>query len=74
MAEIRTVTTLKGKWNEIARAIVNYENKIVQAKVDLAHINAASPLKLAQFRPAHYIRTALSRFERPNFTLRLGRG
>jgi len=41
MPEIRTVTTLKGKRDEITRAIVNYENKIAQAKVDLAHINAA---------------------------------
>ncbi len=41
MAEIRTVTTLKSKRDEITRAIVNYENKIAQAKVDLAHINAA---------------------------------
>jgi hypothetical protein len=41
MAEIRTVTTLKRKRDEITRAIVNYENKIAQAKVDLAHINAA---------------------------------
>jgi hypothetical protein len=41
MAEIRTVTTLKFKRDEITRAIVNYENKIAQAKVDLAHINAA---------------------------------
>ena len=41
MAEIRTVTTLKSKRDEIARAITNYENKIAQAKVDLAHINAA---------------------------------
>ena len=41
MAEIRTVTTLTNKRDEIARAIVNYENKITQAKVDLAHINAA---------------------------------
>ena len=41
MAEIRTVTTLKSKRDDITRAIVNYENKIAQAKVDLAHINAA---------------------------------
>jgi hypothetical protein len=41
MGEIRTVTTLKFKRDEITRAIVNYENKIAQAKVDLAHINAA---------------------------------
>jgi hypothetical protein len=41
MAEIRTVTTLTHKRDEITRAIVNYENKIAQAKVDLAHINAA---------------------------------
>lgn len=38
--KFRTVTTLKGKRDEITRAIVNYENKIAQAKVDLAHINA----------------------------------
>lgn len=41
MAEIRTVTTLKSKRDEITRAIVNYENTIAHAKVDLAHINAA---------------------------------
>jgi hypothetical protein len=41
MGEIRTVTTLKYKRDEITRAIVNYENKIAQAKVDLAHINAS---------------------------------
>lgn len=41
MAEIRTVTTLKFKRDEITCAIVNCENKIAQAKVDLAHINAA---------------------------------
>jgi hypothetical protein len=41
MSESRTAETLKRKRDEIARAIVNYENKIAQAKVDLAHINAA---------------------------------
>jgi hypothetical protein len=41
MTEIRTVTTLMHKRDEITRAIVNYENKIAQAKVDFAHINAA---------------------------------
>jgi hypothetical protein len=41
MTESRTAETLKRKRDEIARAITNYENKIAQAKVDLAHINAA---------------------------------
>jgi hypothetical protein len=41
MPEIRTVTTLKSKRDEIARAITNYENKIAQAKIDLAHVYAA---------------------------------
>ena len=41
MAEIRTVTTLKYKRDEITRAIAAYEKKIAQAKADLAHINAA---------------------------------
>jgi hypothetical protein len=38
MTESRTAKTLR---DEITRAIINYENKIAQAKVDLAHINAA---------------------------------
>lgn len=41
MAEIRTVTTLEAKRREIARAIVSYEEKLKQARADLAHIQAA---------------------------------
>ena len=41
MAEIRTVTTLRYKRDEITAAIVNYEKRIAQARSDLAHINAA---------------------------------
>jgi len=41
MAEIRTVTTLRGKRDEITRSIASYEKKLGQAHADLAHINAA---------------------------------
>lgn len=41
MAEIRTVNTLINKRDEIRAAIHAYEQKIAQARVDLAHITAA---------------------------------
>jgi hypothetical protein len=41
MAEIRTVTTLRRKRDEIEASIANYEAKLAQARADLAHINAA---------------------------------
>ncbi|MEH2472996.1 hypothetical protein V1281_005814 [Nitrobacteraceae bacterium AZCC 2161] len=41
MSEIRTVTTLQHKRDEIAAAIANYEKKLAQARADLAHISAA---------------------------------
>lgn len=41
MAEIRTVTTLKYKRDDITRAIAAYEKKLNQARADLAHVNAA---------------------------------
>lgn len=41
MAEIRTVTTLRRKHDQIRRAIRNYERKLDQARADLAHIAAA---------------------------------
>ncbi len=41
MAEIRTVTTLRHKRDEIERSIANYEKRLAQAQADLAHINAA---------------------------------
>jgi hypothetical protein len=40
MAEIRTVTTLKSKRDEILRSLRLYERQVEQARADLAHINA----------------------------------
>ncbi len=41
MAEIRTVTTLRSKRDEIAKDIERYEKLLGQARADLAHIEAA---------------------------------
>ncbi len=41
MSEIRTVTTLKSKRDEILLSLRLYEGRIKQARADLAHINAA---------------------------------
>lgn len=41
MAEIRTVTTLRSKRDEIAASVEKYERLLAQARADLAHINAA---------------------------------
>jgi hypothetical protein len=41
MAEIRTVTTLRTKRDEIVHSIRLYERQLEQARADLAHINAA---------------------------------
>lgn len=41
MAEIRTVTTLRAKRDEIQARIADYERKIKQARADLAAIGAA---------------------------------
>ena len=41
MPEIRTVTTLQHKRDEIARSIDDYEARLAQANADLAHIDAA---------------------------------
>lgn len=41
MAEIRTVTTLRRKRDQIRRAIRDYEKRLDQARADLAHIAAA---------------------------------
>ena len=40
MPEIRTLTTLVAKRNEIESAIANYEARLAQARADLSHINA----------------------------------
>jgi uncharacterized protein (UPF0147 family) len=64
MAEIRTVTTLRRKRDEIRRAISNYERKLDQAKADLAHIAAAIHIFEAKggdtALPAYADRPALS--------------
>jgi hypothetical protein len=41
MAEIRTVTTLRSKRDEIAKDVERYEKLLGQARADLAHIEAA---------------------------------
>ncbi|HZT24614.1 MAG TPA: hypothetical protein VFA57_02810, partial [Pseudolabrys sp.] len=41
MGEIRTVTTLRKKRDQIRQAIRDYEKKLDQARADLAHIAAA---------------------------------
>ena len=40
MSEIRTVTTLRSKREEIIASIELYEDRIKQARADLAHVNA----------------------------------
>jgi hypothetical protein len=41
MAEIRTVTTLRSKRDEITKDVERYEKLLGQARADLAHIEAA---------------------------------
>lgn len=41
MAEIRTVTTLRSKRDEIVASIRLYERQLEQARADLSHVNAA---------------------------------
>jgi hypothetical protein len=40
MAEIRTLTKLIAKCDEIERSIVGYESRLAQARADLSHVNA----------------------------------
>jgi hypothetical protein len=40
MTEIRTVTTLVAKRDEIEAGITNYERRLEQARADLSHVNA----------------------------------
>lgn len=51
MSEIRTVTTLRRKWDEISASIRLYENKLEQARADLAHVTAAVRIFAATDRP-----------------------
>ncbi len=44
MAEIRTVTTLRRKRDEIIAVIKLYERQLEQARADLTHVNAAMRL------------------------------
>jgi hypothetical protein len=41
MGEIRTVTTLRRKRDEVRRAVKLYEKRLDQARADLAHLSAA---------------------------------
>ena len=56
MAEIRTVTTLKHKRDEISASIRMYEKKIAQARADMAHVAAAIRIFEASDRPADLAR------------------
>lgn len=61
MSEIRTVTTLKSKRDEIQFSIRLYEDRIKQARADLAHVNAAikifeasgDPQEMGQYLDTH---------------------
>jgi hypothetical protein len=52
MAEIRTVTTLRHKRDEIAASIRLYERQLAQARADLAHVMAAIRIFEASGDPA----------------------
>ena len=51
MTEIRTVTTLPRKRDEISTSIRLYENKLERARSDLAHVTAAIRIFSATDRP-----------------------
>jgi hypothetical protein len=51
MPEIRTVTTLQHKRDEIRASIRMYEKKIAQARSDLAHVSAVMRLFEASGKP-----------------------
>jgi hypothetical protein len=52
MAEIRTVTTLRGKRAEIIGAIAQYEKRLAQVRADLSHVNACIALFEASGEPS----------------------
>jgi hypothetical protein len=56
MAEIRTVTTLRRKRDEISRSIRLYEKQLAQARSDLAHVTAAIRIFEASSKPADMAR------------------
>jgi len=51
VAEIRTVTTLTTKRNQIEAAITNYERALDQARADLSHVNACIAMFEASGEP-----------------------
>jgi intracellular sulfur oxidation DsrE/DsrF family protein len=60
MAEIRTVTTLRRKRDEISASIRLYERQLAQARADLAHVTAAIRIFEASGdakEMAHYVDT-----------------
>jgi hypothetical protein len=56
MPEIRTVTTLDRKRQEIAASIKLYEKQLAQARSDLAHVEACIRIFAASGRPADMAR------------------
>ncbi|MGH8639820.1 MAG: hypothetical protein ACREUZ_22050, partial [Burkholderiales bacterium] len=54
--EIRTVTTLRRKRDEIAASIRLYEQRLEQARADLAHVSAAIRIFEASDNPADMAR------------------
>jgi hypothetical protein len=56
MAEIRTVTTLRRKRDEISRSIRLYEKQLAQAHSDLAHVTAAIRIFEVSSKPADMAR------------------
>jgi|HubBroStandDraft_6_1064221.scaffolds.fasta_scaffold253765_4 hypothetical protein len=56
MPEIRTVTTLKRKRAEIAASIKLYEKQLVQARSDLAHVEATMRIFAASGKPSDIAR------------------
>jgi hypothetical protein len=56
MPEIRTVTTLKRKRDEISASIKLYDRQLAQARSDLAHVTAAIRIFEASGRPSDIAR------------------
>jgi hypothetical protein len=56
MPEIRTVTTLRRKRDEISSSIKLYERQAAQARQDLAHVAAAIRIFEASGRPSDIAR------------------
>ncbi|HEY3658038.1 MAG TPA: hypothetical protein VGL34_23935 [Steroidobacteraceae bacterium] len=75
MTEIRTVTTLRSKRDEIAGVVEKYERLLGQARADLAYIEAAISIFEASgdprgSRPMWTCSIYSSAASRPNFASR----